>query len=410
MRLAVIHQGSSLGAYRYFYMLVKHLKKVAKDIDITVFEHNLNYNEGIFNCKQDLENIDIKFQNFIETTSKYKYKKRFPVKFISNIMNYPYKYKFNYLKKIKKYALETMLKDFDCILYTWPYGVEVVNTGKPTYFVSHDFIISHYFGSYFGNNVYNKEQWLNCKKTFDKLLEFAEPIVSNHYIADDMKQIFKEKVKNINIVYLSKFNDYPHLTSDEISAVKEKYDIHNDYILCANNAQLHKNLGQALSGYYYVKQKYPNIKFIITGYLTDGIRLTCNTPYYCDQANGSTDYDIKSLGEIPEEDFAAILQGAKILINPSLCEAGCGSGLDAWNCKIPVAMSDIPAFTNQMNYLGVKAELFNPRNSEDIGRALIKLLDNPELAKANAETSKTALDNYTWDNVAEQYLSILKGE
>lgn len=407
MKLAVIHHCGSLGGYRYFYLLVKHLKKITPEIDITVFEQNTNYNEAIFTYIQELKSIGIKFKRFIPQTAKYKYKKILPIGFLSNILNYPFK--FRYLSKKNKLTLDKQLNQFDCILYSWPYGIDVVNTGKPTYFVSHDFIVSHYFGSYFGNCIYTSESWIKNKTTFDKLLEFAQPIVSNHYIAEDLKNIFKDKVKNINIVYLSKFNEYPQLSEDEIMAVKEKYGIKHDYILCANNAQLHKNLGQALSGYYYVKQKYPEIKFIITGYQTDGIRLTCDSPYYCNQADETSDYDIKSLGELPENEFAAILQGAKIIINPSLCEAGNGSGLDAWTCGIPVAMSDIPAFKNQMKHLGVKAELFNPRNSKDIGKAMIKLLENPDIANENAKLSKAALDNYTWDNVAEQYLKIFKG-
>ena len=91
-----------------------------------------------------------------------------------------------------------------------------------------------------------------------------------------------------------------------------------------------------------------------------------------------------------------------------MCEAGSGNSLDAWNVKIPVAMSDIPAFKQQLEFLGTKAEIFDPRNSHDIAKAILKILDNPELSKKNAEASKKAMEKYNWKDVAQQYINIFE--
>jgi glycosyltransferase involved in cell wall biosynthesis len=165
-----------------------------------------------------------------------------------------------------------------------------------------------------------------------------------------------------------------------------------------------------LGAYYCVKQRYPNVKLIITGFGTENIRGISNSPYYIDwlQENGDTQYDVESLGLLEDDDFYTLMQGAKMVINASLCEAGNGSGLDAWKIGTPVVMSNIPAFQNQLDFLGVKAELFDPRNATDIARAILHLLDNPDIAQQNVEISKQAMARYTWEDVANQYLTIFE--
>ena len=127
-----------------------------------------------------------------------------------------------------------------------------------------------------------------------------------------------------------------------------------------------------------------------------------------DHTLDDTDWDVKGIGLISDDDFSALMQGAKMCINASLCEAGAGSGLDAWSIGTPMVMSNIPAFKDQLNFLGVRAELFEPRESRDIARAINKLLDNPKLAKENAKISKQAMNKYSWNIVAKEYINVFE--
>ena len=159
---------------------------------------------------------------------------------------------------------------------------------------------------------------------------------------------------------------------------------------------------------YYVKQKYPDIKLVISGYRNQNILGKIKCPYYMDHTDNENDWDIKGIGLLPDNDFSAVLQGARMCINASLCEAGAGSALDAWEMGIPMVMSDIPSFKNQIDFLGTKAEMFDPRNSHDIARAILKLLDNPDIAKEKAEISQKAMERYSWEIVAQQYIDIFE--
>jgi glycosyltransferase involved in cell wall biosynthesis len=238
----------------------------------------------------------------------------------------------------------------------------------------------------------------------------AKPIVSSPYIESEFNRVFPEAEKKPSVVYLSSFNDYEPLSKSEIDTVLVRYNIRNDYILYANNWALHKNMQPVLGAYYQVKQKYPDIKLVISGYgPPEQIICKCNSPYYLDHIEEYDDeYDVISLGLLSDEDFSAVLQGAKLIVNSSLCEAGSGSALDAWNCKIPVAFSSIPSFMQQLEFLGTKAEVFDPRNSDSIAKAILTILDNPDKVKDDAEISYKAMKKYGWDKVAQSYIDIFE--
>jgi glycosyltransferase involved in cell wall biosynthesis len=73
-------------------------------------------------------------------------------------------------------------------------------------------------------------------------------------------------------------------------------------------------------------------------------------------------------------------------------------------------MSDIPPFRDQLEFYRTKAELFDPRNSKSLADAVIRVLENPDLARRMVTTSQKVLQEYTWEDVAHQYINIFKQE
>ena len=403
MKIAVINQSSSTGGWRYLYNLVLGIKRFDESVDITIFLPSTNASMTF-----DLEKLKshgIKIENFSSYgvlkksfREKNRFKNKFLNKFSNKIRKIVFDFKMN--NSIKKNLKQD---DFDLFFYSWPYGIECVNTNKPIFFIPHDFIYTHSFG-FDGVGIYDKGMWkanLFCHEKF--VDNNAIPIVSSHYIEDEFNKTFPNAKNKPNIVYLSALNDYEEKSKKEIEEFLKNKNLNNDYVLFASNNMPHKNLGNLLGAWYYVKQKYPNLKLIISGYGNNDIMLNINSSYYADHTYNE-DCDVRSFGLLKDDEFSMLMQGAKIVINPSFCEAGNGSGLDAWQLGVPVAMSEIEPFKNQIDYLGVKAELFDPRNSKDIARAIIHLLDNPSIMEENVKISKEAMDKYTWNEVAKQYL------
>ena len=82
-----------------------------------------------------------------------------------------------------------------------------------------------------------------------------------------------------------------------------------------------------------------------------------------------------------------------MVINCSLYEPGNGSGADAWKIGTSVAMSNIPSFKEQLEFLSVKAELFDPTNPESIAKKVNKiLLMNKSKKNKNINHSKKMME------------------
>jgi len=75
-----------------------------------------------------------------------------------------------------------------------------------------------------------------------------------------------------------------------------------------------------------------------------------------------------------------------------------------------VAQSDIPAFNAQLTFLGIKAEIFDPKDDKSISEAILRILNNPKQATDNALFSKSRIEKYTWDDIAKQYYDIFLKE
>ncbi len=410
MKIAIVNQIASTGGWRYVAKLSNALKQLRSDIEITVFFKEIEGAEDIFNKMKSYDIAVCPMPNKLEVkkfVEKKKFKNEKINKFSNKIRRIIYNLK-NFFRKKEDKSFESFLEDKDVILYAWPYRIKAPKVSKTIFFIPHDFIYTHSWGME-GIGFYNKNYWKTTLEEHETFVQKgAVPIVSSDYIKDEFNHTFPNSKEKPHVVYLSTLNDFPSLPPNQAKDFFEREHIKDEYVLFASNVGPHKNFINVLGAWYYVKQKYPNLKLILSGYGNNDILGKVNTPYYMDHTNNQEDYDIKSTGLLSGEEFSTLMQNAKMVINASLCEAGNGSGLDAWDMGVPVVMSNIPAFQNQIDKLGVKAELFDPKNSHDIARAIIKLLDNPELAKENVRVSKEALQNYTWKNVAEQYLEIFE--
>ncbi len=394
MKLGIICQIASSGGWNYVYLLSGHLKKNYPDWEITIF-YNDDSILDLFDYRNKLQDNGIKLVSMPKTSSK----KRKGLKKLF------YKLK-KYIRKKSYKKLYAELEKCDVLFYAWPYGINVFPVNKPTFFIPHDFIYTHWFGFHCGN-VYNQD---NYRATYEKHAEFCKvgtPIVSTDYIANEFKNTFPDANKAPKVIYLSRFNDFSKSNQNEVENYLKQKGITFPYLLWPSNWMYHKNISPLLGAFYEVKQKYPDIKLILTGHNTGNLKVICRSPFYCNHLNDKdTEWDVWGLGELPAEEFKLILQGATAVLNTSLCEAGAGSALDAWSMGVPMIMSDIPPFREQVTYLKTYADFFDPRNSHDIANAIFRVLDNPKEAKKKAKESETALSHYTWDDVAKQYAKV----
>ena len=71
-------------------------------------------------------------------------------------------------------------------------------------------------------------------------------------------------------------------------------------------------------------------------------------------------------------------------------------------------MSNIPAFVEHVETLGVRAEIFNPHCPEDIAEKIATILDNPLIARKMIDESRSAMLSAAWEHTAIEYMNVFR--
>lgn len=388
-RIAIVLQHASTGGWRYTCRLIEGMRQARPECEITVYlGRAVNKVCELESPQTTLSKLsaDVKPVPWLKSIRERSGLR----KVFNNIrlgLNAP-----NYRRWLNEF------NTFDTVLFAWPYGIECPDCTSPIAFVPHDFFYTHFIGSFI-------ESPANCqslRRQHARWLEKAQPVVSTEFISDELKRTFPEYQSSPKVIRVSHLGSNESLSSDESAQIVRGLGIEGEFILSLNNLSPHKNLGQLLAGFHYVLREHPQLKLVLVGFGTDGIRGNANTPFYIDCVPSGG--NVISLGLRRDREVSALIARAKMVVNASLYEAGNGSGLDAWAIGTPVAMSAIPSFLEQLHALDVRAETFNPRCCYEIRDAMLRILNQSEMAKSNAALSQLAMRRYDWGKVATQYL------
>lgn len=393
-KIAVAFPTCSTGGAKYLYLLLKSIVKLKPNYQIKIW-HDMKDEYAKKLIYDTLSPLGIEFEGY--DSREFVEKKKSSIKFINKMINDYRKFKKTFVGVNPK-----LLNQYDLLFCPWPYDFTCPDVNIPIVCVPHDFNYTHHFGM----NTYGYEHALRIKKQHQSWFEKATPIVSTNFMAKELKNTFPELDKEVKVAHLSMLNDFKKIENEKVDKILSDLGIDFDYVLIANNSCYHKNFNILYGGYYHLKEKYPNLKLVMVGHGTEGFRGKSNSAQCIDMFNENP--DVLGLGLVSDEVLVALMQRTKAVINSSLYEAGNGSGLDAWGLGIPVAMSDIPSFREQIEILGVKAQLFDPQSSRKLAQAVVRIIENPEQTQKDVETSLNAINNYSWEKVAQKYIDIFE--
>lgn len=394
-KLAVVLQSASTGGWRYLTRLVGGLRRQRPGLQVTCYlGRSINVLFGDNDDPVDL----------LESTGA----------IASTWPDLPEPPPANKFRPIRKWRYAEAQKDFqkwlrhfeeyDAVFFAWPYWMECPDLRTRLYFIPHDFNYLHFMGAFNMAPADAQRQ----KLLHADWLRRATPIVSSQFIADELKRGFPAYSGSTHVIPLSRLSVDCRMHNSQAAQQLAKLGVEGDYLLSVNNTAYHKNIGQLLSAFHYVLERHPNLKLVLVGHNTDGASGLMRTPWYVDVAERTHTSQVISFGMRNNDEVTALMQGARMVINPSLYEAGNGSGLDAWALGTPVVMSDIPPFREHLTTLGVQAELFHPRCCFSIRDAICRVLEDASLAASMVATSRSAMERYDWLQVADQYLRVFE--
>lgn len=172
------------------------------------------------------------------------------------------------------------------------------------------------------------------------------------------------------------------------------------YVLVLGRLDRRKNPVAALKTFEELHQKYPDLSLIFVG-----------PKGYCgEQIMGMIKSSpaakaITMLGWVSEEEKVRLLQGAEMLLFPSLYEGFGLPVIEAQACGVPVACSNAAALPE---IAGDGAILFDPENIAEIVQAVEKILADESLRQDLIVKGLQNAQRFSWEQCARETSVVLQ--
>ena len=114
---------------------------------------------------------------------------------------------------------------------------------------------------------------------------------------------------------------------------------------------------------------------------------------------------MRFLGYVPDEELAAMLTGAAVLIFPSLYEGFGLPPLEAMACGTPVIASDAPAMNE---VLRAEATLVPVGDPGAIGAAALRLLGDPAWRAERSARALSFAQGFSWERAAAETVDVYR--
>jgi glycosyltransferase involved in cell wall biosynthesis len=222
-------------------------------------------------------------------------------------------------------------------------------------------------------------------------------IVSFRHVKDDIIQYFKIDGNKISICP-PPFAESWFISKDECSwnDLSEKYGIRKDYILYPAATWKHKNHLTLIRALKMLVDDGIEIELVCTGNKTDHYK---NIREFVEELQLSE--KVHFLGIVTEEELIGLYKNTRLVVIPTLYEAGSGPLYEAMQYQVPVICSNVTSLPETMN----NAEfIFNPNDTESIANKIKSGLKDVNFRKRNIKNSKERIEQFKQVNYSLKFL------
>lgn len=386
------------GISRFSYLLCKSLVEASADmhIDYIVHYENLQRTPEL-NTLGDRVKIIL-----LESTRPSSVSKRITGKLATKLG-----VKTNPAAAVKE-EIASKVTGYDLAYFPSAHMMERPNLPIPVVGTLHDFNWKYFFGQ----SIFP----LSFVKMMDvEIMKWMEGynVCSSHDVVNEAKKLYPAAKRYPFVVQIAPVVMHKNISAERSAAILQSLQIDYPYIIFPGNFFPHKNHLNLFTAFYLLKQQqgFENYKLLLTGMNSEqvpygiaeyrGVQLLPN-------AKAGDQFDVRGMGYQTNEAIDVLIQNARLLVSPSIYEAICTPGMDAWNFGTPTAISDIAPFREHEHAWGVASDYFDPMDPKSIATVLAHALRNYAETSAKGKLSQQKMAEYTWTNVAKGYLEVFK--
>lgn len=212
-------------------------------------------------------------------------------------------------------------------------------------------------------------------------------IVSFNHVKNDLVKYFGADHDKVTVASFD-FSDDWFFTNEcsNYDTLKKKYSLPHDFILYPAATWQHKNHIKLLEAISILKGKGKRVFLISTGNKTE---------FYHTIENRINLLDLKSnvafLGQVPIQDLTGLYHATRLVVIPTLYEAGSGPLFEAMWYNVPVVCSNV---TSLPESIGNDEFIYDPNDPIEIANLIEKGLFDDEFRKRNIDNSKKRIEYY----------------
>jgi glycosyltransferase involved in cell wall biosynthesis len=188
---------------------------------------------------------------------------------------------------------------------------------------------------------------------------------------------------------------------NEISEVKKKYGIDQQYILFAATLEPRKNLTRLLDAFALLQKRgWTRHKLVVTGkkgWLYRNI--------FHKIRELELEREVIFTGYVPRQDLAGLMAGADVFVYPSLYEGFGIPPLEAMACGTPVIVSNTSSLPEVVGDAGVQV---NPYSPAQIADAIYQITSEDAIRQAMRKDSLEQAKKFSWEKTAEDCVSLFE--
>lgn len=207
---------------------------------------------------------------------------------------------------------------------------------------------------------------------------------------------------SITTTYLAADEAYhPRIGAERDAAVREKYNLPDQFVLYLNGFDIRKRLADALLAYTYVGPVHDGEIPLVIG----GREPAWGTPMFPDMREYAeklkiTEY-VRWIGYVDDADKPSLYRLADVYVNPTIYEGFGLPVLEAMASGTPVVARDIPVMEE---IAGDAAYLV--KDARTMGGAIIALLIQEPLRQSQISRGLAQATHYSWRKTARETLAV----
>ncbi len=217
----------------------------------------------------------------------------------------------------------------------------------------------------------------------------------------DILRFFRIPEDKVTVIYnaiADTFYDPP--PEDAVERVRERYQLHNRFVMYAGNIKPHKNLERLIDAFVRLREDggHDDLKLLISG---------GEVSKYATLRRAVHRYNlhqhVRFLGFQPEETLAALYRLADVFVFPSLYEGFGLPPLEAMASGTPVVVSNVSSLPEVVGDAGV---LVNPYDAESIADGIRRVLDDASFRTDLIARGVQRARTFSWGESAKRVRAI----